>query len=230
MTRFQRITAEILEQISQQARQVETMVQLGIEALEQKSALSGKVKRLERQVNRREVEIEEQCLGALAMFQPFGSELRTLATVLKANGDLERIADLALNLTERAEALSEYDDIDVPRELEEMVRYSLQMVKDADRALSTRDVALARNVCVRDDQLDAMNRELISFIADRMEQNPKLVKAELHLFSASRIIERIGDHATNIAEDVLYMVEGEITRHQFKLPRDRMTFPQNEQA
>ncbi len=73
-------------------------------------------------------------------------------------------------------------------------------------------------VCAIDDQLDAMNRELISSIATRIKQNPANVKADLHIFSASRIIERIGDHATNIAEDVLYMVEGDIHRHQFKLP------------
>jgi len=193
------------------------MVQLGLKALAT-SVDAEHVRELERLVNLHEIEIEERCLNALALFQPTASDLRTISTLLKANGDLERIADLALNLTERAEALMDFGEVEIPNELEEMVRYSLQMVQDADRSLATRDVALARNVCIRDDQLDAMNRELIVKIAARMEQNPENVKAELHIFSASRIIERIGDHATNIAEDVLYMVNGDVQRHQFKLP------------
>lgn len=227
MSRFQQLIGELLDKISNQARHVEFMVQLGLKALES-SVDSEKVMDMERVVNLHEIEIEEKCLSALALFQPTASDLRTISTVLKANGDLERIADLALNLTERAEALREFGEVEIPVELEEMVRYSLKMVQDADRSLATRDVRLARSVCVRDDQLDAMNRELINSIATRMEQNPKNVKADLHLFSASRIVERIGDHATNIAEDVLYMVEGDIHRHQFKLPNVDVSLPINQ--
>ncbi len=224
MSRFQNVVDEILELFSLQAADVETMVQLGLQSLQNKSDVAEHVQELERVVNQREIEIEEKCLTTLALFQPLAGDMRTLSTILKANSDLERIADLALNLTERAEAMEELGALEVPAELADMVRYSLQMVKDADRALARRDVALARNVCVRDDQLDAMNRELIGTIADKMEQESDSVRAQLHVFSASRIIERIGDHATNIAEDVLYMVEGEIQRHQFKLPDTGVSF------
>ena len=230
MSRFQRNVSQILNKLSNQALQVEAMVQLGLVSLEMRSGVSDEVKELERVVNHQEIEIEELCLTTLALFQPTAIDLRVLATVLKANGDLERIADLALNLTERAEALSELGDVDVPLELESMVRYSLEMVKDANRSLVERNANLARNVALRDDQLDAMNRELIQTIADEMERNPEHVKAQLHVFSASRIIERIGDHATNIAEDVLYMVEGEIHRHRYKLPDIENPFPANDSA
>ena len=225
MRRFQRILHDILEKLSSQAKHVEFMVQQGLRALESHTVDSAKVRELETFVNLHEIEIEESCLNALALFQPTASDLRTISTVLKANGDLERIADLALNLTERAESLLEFEEVKIPDELAEMVRYSLKMVQDADLSLATRDVDLARDVCSRDDQLDAMNRDLIQSIASRMEENPGNVKADLHIFSASRIIERIGDHATNIAEDVLHMVEGDIHRHQFKLPSVAMAIP-----
>ena len=225
MTRFRQLVAEILDKLSKQAILVECMVQKGLEALERKSGIAHEVEALEREVNSQEIEIEESCLEVLALFQPTASDLRILSTILKANGELERIGDLALNLAERAEALSEYPGVNVPHQLEEMVRYSLKMLMDADQSLAEKNVKLARDVCRRDDQLDAMNRELIVEIAGTMENNPSQVKAQLHIFSASRIIERIGDHATNIAEDVLYLVEGEIQRHRFKLNEDSPQFP-----
>ena len=218
MTRLQQILEEILESLSRQSDQVEAMVQLGLDSLEQRClAAIQQVRQFERTVNQREIEIEEACLQAVALQNPVASDLRMVSTILKVNGDLERIADLALNLTERTEALAEFPAVEVPPELADMVRYSLSMVKDAHRALLNRDVRLAQRVCQRDDQLDAMNRELIVRIAALMEAEPSSVKAQLHLFSASRIIERIGDHATNIAEDVIYLVQGEILRHQHKL-------------
>ncbi|MEM9941834.1 MAG: phosphate signaling complex protein PhoU [Planctomycetota bacterium] len=225
MTRFQQVLDDILEKLSNQSRHVEFMVQQGLKALETHSVNSDNVRELEQLVNQHEIEIEESCLSALALFQPRAGDLRTISTVLKTNGELERIADLALNLIERAEALLEYNNVVIPESLSEMVRYSLKMVEDADQALAYRDVKLARDVCVRDDQLDAMNRDLIQTIASRIERNPETVRADLHIFSASRIIERIGDHATNIAEDVMYMVDGHIQRHQFKLPNVDLSFP-----
>lgn len=223
MNRFQSALSEILELVSLQSEQVELMVQYGLEFLESKSSHRiEQMRRLERKVNDREIEIETQCLGTLALFHPAASDLRMVSTILKANGDLERIADLALNLGERAEALRD-SDASVPAELADMTRYALKMVQDADKALATRNPTLAQNVCMRDDQLDAMNRELIGQIAEVMEQDSAQVKAQLHIFSASRIIERIGDHATNIAEDVQFLVEGDIQRHRFKFPGSRFS-------
>ena len=219
MTRLEQIVGEILEQLFDQSEQVETMVHLGLHSLEKKCFETGQqVRQLESLVNRNEIQIEEACIRTLALYQPAASDLRMVATILKVNSDLERIADLALNLTERAEALVDYPSVDVPSELADMVRYSLAMVKDAHQALRCQNTKLAHSVCQRDDQLDAMNRELINTISESMEEQKGAIKGHLHVFSASRIIERIGDHATNIAEDVLYLVEGEIQRHQYKLP------------
>jgi phosphate transport system protein len=218
MNRFRNVLEEISTKISLQAEQVELMVQHGLEALETKSdrALE-KIRKLERLVNELEVEIESDCVKTLALYHPKASDLRFVSAILKANGALDRFADLARNLAERAEALGS-SDTQIPSELADMTRYALKMVQDADKALKKKNVALARSVCQRDDQLDAMNRELIGKIADVMENDGNQVRSQLHIFSASRIIERIGDHATNIAEDVLFLVEGDIQRHQFKFP------------
>ena len=218
MNRLRNQISEILEQVSLQAGQVELMVQFGIDALENKSVdRISEIRKLEVAVNKREIEIETECLRALALYHPVANDLQILSTILKANGDLERIADLALNLAERAEALR-FSNATIPPELAEMTRYALEMVQDADRALAGKDATMAHDVCKRDDHLDAMNRELIRLIAELMEDDGKQVKAQLHIFSASRIIERIGDHATNIAEDVVFLVEGDIQRHQYKFP------------
>ena len=219
MTRLQQIAANILDQLLEQSNQVQSMVQFGLESIEERCVEAvKKTQEIELTVNAREIQIEEECLRTLALYQPKASDLRLLATILKVNGDLERIADLALNLTERAEALEEFPSVEIPSELADMVRYSLKMVQDAHKALLDRNVNLAHSICQRDDQLDAMNRELIIAITKSMKQTPEMVEAQLHIFSASRIVERIGDHATNIAEDVLYLVDGEIQRHQHKLP------------
>ncbi|QEG23020.1 phosphate signaling complex protein PhoU [Mariniblastus fucicola] len=218
MTRLEKILANILDELLLQSEQVEEMVELGLRSIEDRcDDAVAQVQTLERTINDREVKIEEACLATIALHHPAASDLRLAATILKVNGDLERIGDLALNLTERAEALREYEQLAIPTELAEMVRYSLSMVRDAHRALQEKDVALAQRVCHRDDQLDAMNRELIVSITDQMKQASDLLSGQLHIFSASRIIERIGDHATNIAEDVMYLVNGEILRHQHKI-------------
>ena len=218
MTRLQKILADILDDLLLQSEQVEEMVELGLKSIEDRCVdAAQQVQRLERIVNEREVGIEESCLSTIALHHPAACDLRMAATILKVNGDLERIGDLALNLTERAEALRDYEELAIPPELAEMVRYSLRMVRDAHQALQEKDVRLAERVCNQDDQLDAMNRELIVAITDQMKESPELLKGQLHIFSASRIIERIGDHATNIAEDVMYLVNGEIQRHQHKV-------------
>lgn len=218
MNRFRLILDDIQEMLSEQTARVEKMVQLGMSAFANDPKTAHEVQRLENEVNRQEVQIEEVCLRAIALFQPTAGDLRTVSTAMKANNELERIADLALNLVERAESLAQYEGFEAPEKLAEMVQYSLGMLKDADRSLATRDVNLARDVCRRDDQLDAMNRELIAASVECMMGKPEFISAQLHIFSASRIVERIGDHATNIAEDVLFLVEGTIQRHQFKFP------------
>ncbi len=210
----------IEESISRQATLVEQMVQTAYRGLHDRClGTAAEILAQETEVNSREVRIEEECLKTLALHQPVAIDLRRTAAALKINADLERIADLALNLAERTESLVGHPEIPIPAALEQMVEVAIGMLRDAHIAFSQLDTRLAASVCSRDDKIDALNREVIDELIAIMQRHPHRVEGSLHLFSASRIVERIGDHATNIAEDVMYMVEGEIRRHQLKIQR-----------
>lgn len=168
----------------------------------------------EESVNRREVAIEEECLKILALHQPVAIDLRRVATVLKINGDLERIADLAINIGERAQTLVMYPEFPFPNHMDEMVEASTKMVRDSLDAFVRLDVEAATEVCQQDDQVDDLNRTIIENLHQYIQTHVGEFTPAMQYFSASRHIERIADHATNIAEDVIYLVDGEITRHR----------------
>ncbi|MAT72566.1 MAG: phosphate transport system regulatory protein PhoU [Planctomycetaceae bacterium] len=168
----------------------------------------------EESVNQREVQIEEECLKILALHQPVAVDLRRVATIMKINADLERIADLAVNIGERTSSLVMFPEFAPPPNLGEMSEIAIGMVRDALDAFVRLDAELAREVCLRDDEVDDLNREFIQTLHGMIAANPSEVEAALHYYSASRHIERIGDHATNISEDVIYLVDGEIARHR----------------
>lgn len=170
-------------------------------------------------VDEEEVHIEEACLKILALHQPVAVDLRRTATILKINNDLERIADLAVNIAERAQKLARHSGLEVPEEFDRMARLAISMVQDSLDALVNLDTRIAQDVCQRDDEVDTLNREVIGEMRHVMRSQPALIEAALYLFSASRHVERIADHATNIAEDVIYLVDGEIARHKHDLDR-----------
>jgi len=208
--------ADLEHLLSVQAAEVEEMVLTSYRGLRERSLnVATEVLAQEASVNQSEVDIEEHCLEVLALQQPVAVDLRRVAAILKINTDLERIADLALNLAERTASLHEYPQVDVPETLEHMLEKALAMLRDAHVAFLSADAGLAREVCKRDDEVDSMNHAVIAGLISKMEREPANVAGLLHIFSASRIIERIGDHATNIAEDAVYLADGKITRHQF---------------
>ncbi|MEM9186155.1 MAG: phosphate signaling complex protein PhoU [Planctomycetota bacterium] len=150
----------------------------------------------------------------LGSAQPVASDLRRVATTLKVNADLERIADLAVNIGERMQFIAGQPELAMPSTIQEMSALTIKMLRDALDALVDLDADRARRVCERDDQVNEYNRLVIAELRDVMKTRSDLVEAALHFFSASRHVERIADHATNIAEDVIYLVEGEIARHR----------------
>ncbi len=207
-----------------QASVVEGMIRTASRALcDRKVELVWEVMEAEGQVNVREVVIEEECLKILALHQPVAIDLRRTAAVLKINGDLERIADLAVNLGERARALAEQPEFVIPDDLAIMASLAVDMVRNALDAFIAMDADEAKEICLRDDEIDAMNDRLIAEVHDIMRSRSDLVKAALYFFSATRHIERIADHATNIAEDVIYLVDGEIARHRHEESRPNRT-------
>jgi phosphate transport system protein len=169
---------------------------------------------MDSEVDEREVAIEEECLKMLALHQPVASDLRRIAAVLKINNDIERIADLAVNIAQRAQCLADFPEFVVPERVVQMVDLTTQMVRSALDSFVNLDAQAARRIIRLDDTVDQHNREIIDELETQMQERPQSVAACLHCFSAVRHVERIADHAVNIAEDVIYLAEGAIVRHR----------------
>ncbi len=161
-----------------------------------------------------EVEVEEDCLKVMALHQPVAIDLRFLVAVLKINSDLERIADLSVNIAERALYLCRESSMTTPFDFEEMTTKTRSMLKRALDSLIQQNPETAHQVCADDDEVDRINRQIYTLFYEEIRKNPHLVEALSHCLSVSRHLERIADYATNIAEVVVYMVEGNIVRHQ----------------
>jgi len=161
-----------------------------------------------------EVEIEEDCLKILALYQPEAIDLRYVVGILKMNNDLERMGDLAVNIAERSAYLADKKGTKLFLDFTQMGEKTIAMVKKALDSLIKMDATMAGEVCAADDEVDEINRKILLLIQDYMEKNPHEVKILIHLLLVSRHLERIADQATNIAEDVIYMIEGIIIRHR----------------
>ncbi len=194
---------------------VEQMIDKAVRALcDRQVQLAEEVIVADALVDEAEVRIEEDCLKILALHQPVAADLRRIATVLKINSDLERIADLACNIAERAQCMHEHPYFPIPEQLSDMVLESSKMVRMALDSFVDSNTKLARAVIQSDQAVDDFNLVVISELQSLMKQDASLVEPALHCFSASRHLERIADHAENIAEDVIYLVDGDIVRHQ----------------
>jgi len=190
-------------------------IQIALTALEERRpALAQQVIDGDRRIDRSEVEIEEECLKLLALYQPVAEDLRFIAAVMKINIDLERIADEAVNIAEHAAFLAARDPIPVPPQLAEIGDAAMRMVRESLDAFVASDVQEALRILSEDDEVDRLNREIIQEVWRMMRRDPDTIERATHLFSVSRHLERIADHATNIAEDVVYIVEGTIIRHR----------------
>lgn len=165
------------------------------------------------EVDRREVELEEECLKILALQQPVAVDLRLVVAVLKINNDLERIGDLAVNVARKAPALAAGPPTEMPLDLPSMWEKTRAMLRDSLDAFVNRDTTLAENVCARDDEVDRMKREIRKHAEHMMRAQPDRLSSFLNLLAVTRNLERIADHATNIAEDVIYLIDGRIIRH-----------------
>lgn len=166
------------------------------------------------EIDTTEVIIEEDCLKILALHQPVASDLRFLISVLKINNDLERIGDMAVNIAERADYLADTCAEDPPIDIRPMCQKTQEMLRRSLDALVNLDADMARSVLAQDDEVDELNRANYAAIQDRIRSNPDQIEPLMHYLAVSRHLERIADHATNIAEDVIYMVAGEIVRHR----------------
>jgi phosphate transport system protein len=197
------------------AASVEEAVHKAIRALQERERdLAQQVIAGDSQIDQEENHIEEECLKILALHQPVAIDLRRIVAALKINADLERMGDLSEDIAERAMSLAELPAIPIPEKLQKMTDLTTTMVRQSLDAFVHLDTRQARRVCRLDDEVDRYNTEIIQELMETMQSAPEMVEPGLSLFSATRHLERIADHATNVAEEVVYLVEGNIIRHQ----------------
>jgi phosphate transport system protein len=193
---------------------VEDQVQASVEALLDRNVeLAKSVEQRDDDIDRREVEIEEECLKILALHQPVAIDLRFIVAAMKINNDLERIGDLAVNIARKAESFAAEPSMPIPFDIGGMWEKTHAMLRDSLDALVNMDGALAADVCRRDDEVDRIKREIRVGAEEQIRREPQNVRPLMRLLAVSRNLERIADCATNIAEDVIYMSEGRIIRH-----------------
>jgi phosphate transport system protein len=166
------------------------------------------------EIDQMEVDIEDEGLKILALHQPVAIDLRFIIAILKINNDLERVGDLAVNVAERAAFLATQKGFKIPFDVYKMAVKSEGMLTRSIDALMNLDVRQARLVRAEDDEMDAMNREMYDKVREQLPETPEQFNCLFHAVSIGRHLERIADHATNIAEDVVYLVDAEIIRHK----------------
>jgi len=214
---FQREVEKLNRNLLSVCTLVEESVHNSVKAVTERDAeLAQSVIETDDKVDRLEVELEEECLKILALYQPVAVDLRFIVAVLKINNDLERIGDLAVNIAERAVFLASLEGGGVPFDLAGMAKKAKVMLRNSLDALVNHDTQLAKTVCEADDAVDDDNRRMFDMVKDSIDAGKWNVDAMLHQLSISRHIERIADLATNIAEDVIYMVDGDIVRHHIE--------------
>ncbi len=199
--------------------EVEEMINLAVKSLmDRQIDTARRVIALVSSIDESEVRIEDECLKMLALHQPVAADLRRLATMMKVNNDLERMADLACNVAERASCLVPVQEFPIPERIRSMAGLVVGMVRNGLSAFINQDTSLAFQVIDTDDEVDETNVRVIDELVGLMQQNSRWTEPALHCFSASRHLEQIADHATAVAEDVIYMVSGEIVRHKHHSP------------
>jgi phosphate transport system protein len=220
-THFQKQLDELKKNLLRMAGLVEEAIGNAVQSLVKRdSDLAKKTFEGEDRINGMEIEIDDKCLKLLALRQPMAVDLRFITSAMKINTDLERMGDQAVNIAERAISLNQEPQlkpyIDIPR----MAEITQSMVKDVLDAFINSDSKLARSVCERDDLVDGLNdqvfRELITF----MMSDPQTITRAVHLMIVCRCLERIADHATNIAEDVIFMLDARVIKHHADVKKE----------
>ena len=193
---------------------VEDQIRRVMRALtERDDAVAQEVIERDRQVNAYDIEVDETCVNLLALHQPAARDLRVITTAMKIVTDLERIGDQAVNIGQRALELNREPQLKPYIDLPRMAERAQAMVKDSLDAFVGRDTELARRVCAADAEVDALKEQIFRELLTFMMEDARTIPRAIRLILISRFIERVADHATNIAEMVIYMVEGKMVRH-----------------
>jgi len=211
---FQRELEKIKKKILSLGAMVEERVRMAIQAIEEYDGeIAKEIILSDHEIDEMEVEVEEECLKIMALHQPVAVDLRFLVAVIKINNDLERIGDQAVNIAQRVKTITKKERFDFVFDYSVMAEKAEAMLKMSLDALVNMDDDLAFKVLLLDDEVDAINKEAYNLIKRAISENPDNVSYLINLLLISRHLERLADHATNIAEEVIYMIEGEIVRH-----------------
>lgn len=213
-TQFQKELEELKGLLLKMATFVERTIHDAVQSLVRRdSDLANQIFEREKEINEMEIVIDEMCLRLLALRQPMAVDLRFITSAMKIITDLERMGDQAVNIAERALSLNQEPQLKPYIDLPRMAEIAQSMVKDVLDAFVNRDVKLARAVCERDDLVDGLNDQVFRELLTYMMSDPKTTTRAVHLMIVARCLERIADHATNIAEDVIFMVAALVIKH-----------------
>ncbi|HEX3891800.1 MAG TPA: phosphate signaling complex protein PhoU [Terracidiphilus sp.] len=213
--RFQRSLDELKENLLVMAGLAEQAIQRAIEAYRVRDlSICDLVSRSENAINRMERDIDQAALDLLAMEQPMAIDLRFVLSVIKINADLERVGDSAKSISDRVRNMEQMAMADLPVDIPRMATLSAEMVRKSLQSFIEGNAEIARNVLTMDDAVDAMNRAAYKALTKVMEEQSQIAPQALNALMISRALERVADHATNIAEDVIFWVEGDDVRHR----------------
>ena len=216
--RFQQSLDELKEQLLVMAGLAEQAIQRAIEAYRVRDlSICDLVSRSEIAINRLEREIDQSSLDLLAMEQPMAIDLRFILSVIKINADLERVGDAAKSISDRVRNMEQMAAADLPVDIPRMASLAAEMVRKSIQSFIEGDAEMALNVLTMDDAVDAMNRAAYKSLTGVMEEQSHLAPQALNALMISRALERVADHATNIAEDVIFWVQGADVRHHKSL-------------
>ena len=211
---FQREISKLKQQVLSLCTMVEDQVEKAVRAVQSRDGeLAAEVERLDEKIDLREIEVEEECLKTLALYQPVAVDLRFVVSALKINHDLERIGDLAVNIARKVRGLALDPPPDLAFDLGLMCEKTQHLLRDSIDSLINMSASDAASICTRDDVIDRMKAAIRKEIEAAIRKRPEKVGSLLRLLAVSRNLERIADLATSIAEDVVYLAEGRIMRH-----------------
>jgi phosphate transport system protein len=213
-THFQKELQQLKEDLLKMAALVEEAINTAVQSLVKRdSDLAKKTFEGEDKINDMELAIDESCLKLLALRHPMAADLRFITSAMKIITDLERMGDQAVNIAERAISLNQEPQLKPYIDIPKMAEITQSMVKDVLDAFVNQDPKLARSVCERDDLVDGLNDQVFRELLTFMMSDPQTVTRAVHLMIVCRCLERIGDHATNIAEDVIFMLDARVIKH-----------------
>jgi phosphate transport system protein len=214
MRRFDEELEDLQKRLLEMGGYVEMAIHSAISALmDRDEPRAREVLRNEARINRMQIEIDDDAVRLLALHQPMASDLRFLTVAIKINNDLERMGDLAVNIGERAISVSQRPPVNPDIDIPQISNLVLSMVRNSLDAFVKRDGQLARSVLVADDEVDDLRDAIAEELSCFMERDPRNIRTSIDLLTVTRNLERLADHATNIAEDVVFLVQGIDVRH-----------------